>query len=113
MIMVAEEVDQIQVVHTMSVLNEKDLRLTTERLVQLVLVLPLLVVVLQLVLLLDILGISINLEILQQFVICQLEEIIRLGSMIQVVDQIVVPDHMTRYDKEKLLLQILQLYLKL
>ena len=29
MIMVAEEVDQIQVVHTMSALNEKDLLLTT------------------------------------------------------------------------------------
>ena len=106
MIMVAEEVDQIQVVHTMSVLNEKDLLLTIERLVQLVLVLQLGRVVLQSVLLLDILETSINLVILLQFVTCQLEEIIRLVSMIQVVDQRVVPDRMTRYDKEERLLQI-------
>ena len=68
---------------------------------------------LQSVLLLDILGISINLEILQQFVICQLEEIIRLVNMIQVVDQRLVLEHMIHHDKEKLLLQILQSYLKL
>ena len=107
MIMVAEEVDQIQVVHIMLVRNEKDLLLTTEHLVILALVLQLGLVVLQSVLLLDILGISINLEILLQFVTCQLEEIIRLGNMIQVVDQRLVLEHMIHHDKEKRLLQIL------
>lgn len=113
MIMVAEEVDQIQVVRTMSVLNEKDPLLTTEHLVILVLVSQLVLVVLQSMLLLDILEISINLETLQQFVTCQLEEIIRLVSMIQVVDLRLVLERMIQYDKEKRLLQILQIYLKL
>ena len=113
MIMVAEEVDQIQVVLIMLVANEREVDLTIEHLVQSEAVLLQEEVRHQSVLQLVIIETSINLETLQQFVICLLEETIVLEVMIQVVDQKLALELTIQYGKEMLLLQILRSYLKL
>jgi hypothetical protein len=110
--MVVEEVDQIQVALIMLVANEREVDLTIGRLVLSEAVLPLVQVQQQSVLQLVIIETSINLETLQQFVICQLEEITRLGIMIQVVDQKLALEHTIQYGKETQQQVIMPIYLR-